>query len=246
MSEASSKPPLHSLRDAEAHVWRVVAAPSLHSVDTLASALSEGEAARAARIRDAAARARFITIRAALRHILARYLGGSAASLDLLTETFGKPVVDPAHGLHFSLTHSRDVTLVAIARTRIGIDVEQIREPRHLERTARRVLHPGTCTLLHTLPAGRRGYTFLLAWTQREAHVKAVGGGLFRTPDSLPFVTGSSDHVLLVRDRHDDSLWSVARFEPDNHATAAVVAAGELRSLRFRSWEPTRIEDLDD
>lgn len=246
MKEASSKPLPLSLHDADAHVWSIAAAPLLSSADALRRCLSAAELARADRTRDDAARARFITTRAALRHILARYVGGTADLLELLTQPHGKPVVDAAHRLHFSLSHSHDLAVLAVARTSVGVDVEQLRRPRHLERTARRILHPDTCLRLLALPQHERVRAFLHAWTQREAHVKAVGGGLFRTPDTLPFADDAGTDVRVVHDRVDGRMWSIARFDPAAQATAALAAPGRLRALHFFTWQPDLTEHAHD
>ena len=243
MSEARFTSVLHTLDQGEAHVWNITVAPS---PDRLTEWLSESEMERVRRFRDATARARFVTARVALRHILSGYLGTSAAAVNVQVEPRGKPVVDTLHGIHFSLSHTRHTTLLAVAATDIGVDVEHLRAPRHLMRIAWRVLHADTCRRLHALPPEDRALLFLRAWTQREAHVKAVGGGLFHTPDTLPLAPPAAGTIALVHDRSDNGPWSVAHFQPDDAEIAAVAARGQLRALRFFSWNPARVEREDE
>ena len=241
MSEAPFTTASNVLAAGELHVWSTPLISDFPSVDRLADCLSREERARAARARDAAARARFITARIALRHILAGYLRRDPHSLPLRVEGRGKPVVDEAHGIHFSLSHARDLALLAFAPALVGIDVEHLRTPRRLTRVARRVMHADTCAALEQLPAHRRGEVFIHAWTQREAHVKALGGGLFHTADTVPFAPVDDTVMGTIRHVHDragGALWSIAHFRPDTSTVGAVVARGDMHTLRFLLWSP--------
>lgn len=241
MSEPTFTAAATVLDAGELHVWSTPLITDFPSVDRLSDCLSHDERRRAARARDAAARARFITARVALRHILAGYLRRDPHTLTLRVESRGKPVVDEARGIHFSLSHARNLALLAFAPALVGIDVEHLRTPRRLTRVARRVMHADTCAVLEQLPAHRRAELFLHAWTQREAHVKAVGGGLFHTADAVPFapvVDAAMGTIRHVHERAGDALWSVAHFRPDATTIAAVVARGDMHTLRFRHWSP--------
>jgi hypothetical protein len=71
--------------------------------------------------------------------------------------------------------------------------------------------------------------------------VKAVGGGLFRTPDTLPFdpyvPADGEPRVLLERD--GDAEWSLARFEPAAGMRAALVVRGRLHGVRIHDTADT-------
>jgi 4'-phosphopantetheinyl transferase len=99
---------------------------------------------------------------------------------------------------------------------------------------ARRVFHTDTCALLQRLDEAARTTAFIDAWTQREAHVKAVGGGLFHTPDLLPFDAGQpvDATVSIVRERNGDAEWSIARLAPVADARASVVVSGAIETVR--------------
>jgi 4'-phosphopantetheinyl transferase len=153
-----------------------------------ATGLSPGEYARAARL-DGAARARFLTARAALRHRLAAYGACAPGDLDFSYGPTGKPTLREPLDLHFSVAHSADLVLLAFARTApVGVDLEAVRPVRRQTRIARRVLADASATALARLPAPERDDAFIWAWTQREAYVKAIGGGVLRSSDPLPFV----------------------------------------------------------
>jgi 4'-phosphopantetheinyl transferase len=257
---------------AEAHVWVVPLDAFPADAGTLAGCLSSDEISH----RDACptddARRRFVVSRAALRVILSHYTGRPPASLMLRRGALGKPFLEQDDGrddaLHFSLSHSRATTVVAVARSETGIDVEHEREPARLQRIARRLLHAETVALLERLHGAARRSAFLDAWTLREAHVKAVGGGLFRTPDTLPFrpaqdldtlvtpaapaaVAGPDDvscpgessllvpHVVM--ERTPRAPWSVVRFTPGDGLRAVCVVRGIIAAVRLHDADALRL-----
>jgi hypothetical protein len=149
-------------------------------------------------IADATARHRFTVARGALRTVVAAYARTAPAALRLAVTRRGKPyLVDGP--VEFSLTtccRSRSDCRGARCRgRRCRAAAGRRMDPLRL---ARRVLHPATVTRCSKqLPADRLEVAFLDAWTQREAHAKALGGGLFHTPDTLPYVAGMT--VAIVR-----------------------------------------------
>jgi 4'-phosphopantetheinyl transferase len=225
------------LQEGEAHVWRVMLSRVREGAAVL-DRLSADERVRVERQRGGEARQRFIATRHALRHILAGYTGESPAAVELVIDARGKPGLAVERSLHFSVSHSGGLALIGVARAEVGVDVERLREPRRLLETARRILHAETVRTLEQLEGERRRTAFLDAWTQRESHVKAVGGGLFLTPDLLPFDAAQSadgaPHACV--ERSGEGEWTVVRFSPDGAARASLVARGRLTRVHYFDW----------
>ena len=165
------------------HVWRVrLGAPFVE----VPSCLSPEERERAFRLQGRA-RARFTATRAALRDHLAGYLGRSPEAVTFRYGETGKPMLLEPEDIHFSVAHSGDVALIAIARgPALGVDLERIRTVPRRARVAARVLAPASAAMLLALPPAQQDDAFIWAWTQREAYVKAIGGGVLRSEDPLP------------------------------------------------------------
>lgn len=104
-----------------------------------------------------------------LRHALA-LLGADAA--EIVTDPQGKPLLPG--GPAFSLSHSGDYVLCAVADRPVGCDVQRIGG--FDLRVARRCLTPAEYAdvLAQSDPAAR----FYRYWTLKESFVKAVGLGL--------------------------------------------------------------------
>jgi 4'-phosphopantetheinyl transferase EntD len=115
-----------TLNQAEVHVWscRLDAAPDAIAYCT--TLLAEDEKIRAARFRDSTDRDRFIVAHALLRRLVATYLETHPARLLFGQAAYGKPFLINHPELCFSLSHSGDFALVALARREVGVDVERL------------------------------------------------------------------------------------------------------------------------
>ncbi len=198
------------------HVWRIgLSAQPAHSATPT---LSADELARARRLVDPAARARYLALRRALRAILARYIGGEPEQLRFGREARGKPfVAAPPTDWAFNLSDSRDLALLAVSRTGpVGVDLEHLRPLPRRDGIARRVFAAEQVAALEASPAAVRDALFFRGWTAFEALQKATGSG-------------------LAGPRADPAKWRVRHFVPAPGAIAALVhpAAVQAEILFF-------------
>lgn len=230
---ARQTPPLE---EGAVHVW-LVRVPSAEEAAPLsagdsaeagshwphgAASLSHDEVDRARTLVEPA-RSRFVVTRNALRSRLAGYLGCAPAHVGFDYGDMGKPHLRSEEWLHFSVAHAGDLALLAFAREApVGVDVERLRRVPRQERIARRVLAPASAEALERIPHEERDRAFIWAWTQREAYVKAIGSGLLRSPDPLPFVWPPRPH--------ESAGWQVAPLpSPDGYYACLVVHGGPRR-----------------
>ena len=160
--------------------------------------LSDDERARARRFvfeRDAR---RFTAAHAALWSLLVQQTGLPRASLGLVSGPFGKPALDGIDSLHFNLSHSHGVGLIALSRTaEVGVDVEVLRPMPDALALAQAHFTRDECAALAALPAALRDRAFLTCWTRKEACLKALGVGLQLAPES--FEVGLAPVARTVR-----------------------------------------------
>jgi len=160
------------------------------------SQLAGDEASRAAGLRFAVDRARFVARRCALRRLLGGYLGLSAGAVELDYGERGKPrLVSPGHaaGLDFNLADSGPLALYAIARGRaVGVDIERLRTDVDVRRVADRVLSPAEWDALAALPPEERTRAFFTRWVAEEAALKLSGRGLAGFDDPARTHRGAS------------------------------------------------------
>jgi 4'-phosphopantetheinyl transferase len=231
------EPPVE-LAPEEAHVWRVPTELPRQRIAQLWSLLSVDEEKRALTLAKGAPRVAYVVTRGALRLVLAGYLGRAAAELLFDYGVHGKPFLGSASGrdLRFSVTHSGSLSLIAIARNReIGIDAETERMPRLALRIARRLFHPATTAALEAMDEAERRAAFLAAWTQHEAYMKAIGAGLFRSPDPLPLCWPRGDGTQLSEEHAIGGatrMWSITPLTPGARHVATLVTEGAIMRVR--------------
>lgn len=155
--------------------------------------LSPAERDRRASYRSSAAAARFVVTRALVRTVLAGRLGAVPREIPITLTDLGKPIV--AGELHFNVSHSGDLVLLAVAEDRaVGIDVERQREvPRAQALIDRWLTEAERREVARRIAAGSlESDAFLRVWSLKEARLKALGVGIAGAPgtdaESLPAV----------------------------------------------------------
>jgi 4'-phosphopantetheinyl transferase len=141
--------------------------------------LSEHEIRRAARFAFARDRRRFIASRAALREILGRLTGIAPERLTIGEGEHGKPFLENSTRLHFNLSHSGEVALIATGgRREVGIDIEECATGTDAAEVAPSVFTDRELTEIAAVPEEARPSAFYRCWTRKEAALKAEGSGL--------------------------------------------------------------------
>jgi 4'-phosphopantetheinyl transferase len=228
-------PVLHS---GEAHVWQSSAGLSEGILERLTRRLPLSERDRALRMRSASARRGFVVARASLRALLGHYLGTSA-ELELRISPYGKPqlAAAPSAPIDFSLAHSGGVVLLAFAAVELGVDIERIRPVARARRIASRVFPAATRSVLESVSEAERWAAFFAAWTQREALVKAVGGGMLVTEDPLDFAwpapAGSRVFEEAASPGSGPRMWTIAHLPAPPSFAAALVVAGVIDRIQL-------------
>ncbi len=228
------------LNHGEIHVWRA----DLTATET-GSLLDARERERAARFHSARDRIRLNAAHSALRRILALYLRCSPEALRFTHTELGKPWIEGP--IRFSMSHSGDVALYAIAHGEVGVDVEQVREGIDVIHIAERFLpveearelrvlskNPGDTPVRGRKPNALRDQpgvspdsfgvspntltgAFFRLWTRREAYLKARGIGIRGVGEAI------------------GPGWFIAELDPGpGYAGAVAIEAPEARVL---TWE---------
>jgi 4'-phosphopantetheinyl transferase len=116
--------------------------------------------------------------------VLALYLDEAEGEIALARDERGKPrlAADPDR-LAFNLSHSGELTLIAVSRGReVGVDVELAKPERDLVALAERALDPEDAAMVRVAAADERNRVFYELWTQHEARLKCLGIGLTGSP----------------------------------------------------------------
>lgn len=117
--------------------------------------------------------------RTLVRTVVGDRLGVPARELDVNRTDTGKPIV--AGGVHFNVSHSGDLILLALSDQRdVGVDVERRREVEKVDALVARWLTPAERRALEAMIADGAGRSdaFLRVWSAKEAQLKALGVGI--------------------------------------------------------------------
>ncbi|MFD5185888.1 4'-phosphopantetheinyl transferase family protein [Streptomyces sp. NPDC058372] len=157
--------------------------------------LDADERKRYADFRRSADRDRYAVGHVALRRLLGAYLSAAPDEVTLEREPcplcggpHGRPAV-PGPGLHFSLSHSGELVLLAFAATPVGIDVEQALGAAAVDDVLAS-LHPREQLELVGHTPATRAEAVLRCWTRKEAYLKGTGEGLPGGPKRTYVGTG--------------------------------------------------------
>jgi phosphopantetheinyl transferase len=110
-----------------------------------------------------------------LRELLGRYADRDPSMLRFTYGRAGKPKLVDAP-IQFSVSHSGELTIVALARNMpVGVDVEGRRHPFRAGDIASRLFHAEEKEQLRALPEDELPAAVLRCWTIKEAVGKAIG-----------------------------------------------------------------------
>jgi 4'-phosphopantetheinyl transferase len=231
------------LIDREAHpvdVWAIGLDQPEAALDGLAALLSDDERRRADRFVFPRDRRRFTVGRAALRTILAGYLGQSPGSIAFSYGPRGKPALARPAGLDFNLAHSHELGLCAVTSGQpVGVDVEWLRPLSDLLRVAETAFSRREVAALLALPERDRPVGFFRCWTRKEAYVKARGDGLALPLDSFDVSIGADQPPALLANRLDPAepaRWTLHSLAPADGYVGALAVAGPPVRLRDLTW----------
>lgn len=229
------------------HVWRIPVATDAALTDACNRLLTAAELQRGKRYTRDEDRLRYQLGRAALRCLLARYLGLSPQQVGMDTNQSGKPQLDAATlayaraangNIHFNLSHSGDWVVAAFARSfAVGIDVEALSAKSASDKLIEYVLSDRESVVLRGLPKPRQTAAFFKGWTSKEAFVKGIGVGLSAGLKSIEVSVDPDQPARLMSapPEHRPDLWQLQTLEiADGYAATLALALPPASAAQIR------------
>ncbi|WP_405872260.1 4'-phosphopantetheinyl transferase family protein [Streptomyces sp. NBC_00005] len=176
------------LGPSDLHLWLLP--PPAAPRDVPVGELDAHERQRAAAYRRTDDRKTYVAAHVGLRRVLSVYTGVAPQRLAIgrewceeCGERHGRPVLVGLPGApEFSLSHSHGLAMVAVARTRVGVDVQAL-PSRETVDACLPLLHPAERQEITRIPAEQRQTAFARLWSRKEAYLKGLGTGLARAAD---------------------------------------------------------------
>lgn len=155
-------------------------------------------------------------VRQAARHVLAGLIGVAPTEIRFDVGDKGKPYLHNDRALYFSVSHSHDVSMIAVTRVAdVGVDIERVRAVPRAEDILRRFFsHEELSSILSD---DHRDLRFVEAWTRGEATVKVRGASVWEaaTPDPTATVRAldaPEDFAAAVAVGGTTAEWNVTQF----------------------------------
>lgn len=220
------------------NVWAIpLAASERYYADAMAL-LNEAERARAVKFHHCSDKLRWVVGRACIKQVLASHLHVSPAQLRFSLATNGKPELSSqvaSPDFRFSLSHSGDWAIVGLTTgAEIGVDIERVRDFDDMNAVAQRVFSGNELLSLETT-TGREFLTaFFLAWTRKEALIKATGEGLGANLQSIEVDQNADAGPRVIRyDKRSTIDWQLVDID---------VAPSYCAAIATERAEPFNIE----
>lgn len=177
--------------------------------------LNSSEKSRYTSFRNEIAARMFLNGRSAVKEIAGLYTGESPQSIDVETDTEGKPYLLNSSDLHFNLSHSGDKLSLAFSRELVGLDLEKKERKGNFVELAKRFFHSEERVRVE---AGGRG-VFLDMWTAKEAMLKLAGKGIAAGLEKARILENGegfmeSTRIFLHRFETDTCVGAVASYSP--------------------------------
>lgn len=228
----------------EVHVWRAYLDREPSTLQPCLDLLAPDERQRADRFRFMKDRVHFVVARAALRQILARYLGTRPQLVSFSYNKYGKPALADGSGdspLRFNVSHSNGIALYAFTLGReVGLDIEFMRDDFAGIEIAEHFFSEGEVATLRAVPESLRTRAFFNCWARKEAYIKARGEGLSHPLHRFAVSLAPGEPPALLRTDNDPleaSRWSLLELTPSEGYVAALVVEGPLPPLRCWQWK---------
>jgi 4'-phosphopantetheinyl transferase len=227
----------------EVHLWAWPLEPRPFDLTAHVELLNREELQRMHSFRFAPDRSRYAVAHANLRRILGAYLGRLPERLCFRANRFGKPELadeDRSSSVHFSLSHSRTIAVLAVALEEpVGVDVEDVRpiEPEVAE------AHFSATEIfaLSSLRGDAWLSGFYRCWTRKEAILKAEGVGLHSALDGfdVSLLPDAPAELLGTREPiHFHYPWKLHDVSPASGTIGALATACDQAKLACFSFVP--------
>lgn len=222
-------PRIASIATDEVHVCSVPLENPPLPIPTLLGCLTADERERADRFRVPKPRVQFITARGILRLLLGNILGMHPEKVPIGYTGIGKPILQGlSDTLQFNVTHTDGLALIALARWRVGVDIERIRPMENPEGLVARFFSPVERTRFSSLDPSKQLNGFFRGWTCKEALIKAAGLSVAYL-DEFDVELNPDEPATLLAARHQElssSEWGLAAWAPAMGYLAAVAVEG--------------------
>ncbi|OOZ83462.1 hypothetical protein BHL35_00225 [Bacillus cereus] len=161
----------------EVHVWKCKINEFKKYIKLYTTWLSNDEYTYAIQFKNEIRRQNYIICRGITKYIISLYTQTSPSHIEISYTQYRKPYLKNQN-LYFNISHSADLVVVALAKKKIGIDIEKIKVLDNYQKIASHFLNNREKGIFYALDTLQQKHLFFTIWSSKEAVVKALGYGL--------------------------------------------------------------------
>jgi len=189
--------------------------------------LAPDEIERAGRYHQEKDQLRFIISRGMLRLLLGKYLNQKPINIHLEIGANKKPFVQNRRGddLHYNVSHSGDLILIAVSNSEVGIDIEKINDSFSYKEILPHNFSDEEILFI------KKPEDFYLLWTRKEALLKATAKGI---DDDLPLIPSlDGTHHVNSEIIGSEKNWNVNSFHIGDGYIGSVTKSCDKNAINF-------------
>jgi len=167
-----------------------------------------------------------------LAQMVCRISGYPVSSISIHRYSNGKPFLPDFPNLHFNITHTDHLAVLAIDTKLVGVDIEKVSTARMA--VANRFFSESEKAMLKNCSGKKRDRLFFELWTIRESFVKAIGVGIF---GSMGDFTPEKNESGWQVNHTETGLWNVKHYNLEKDYLVALCSK--------KNEFPDKIEIID-
>lgn len=214
--------PNYSLNANEVIIYTIYLPNFIDLKSELSEFLNSSEINRAERFHKELDKNRFVICRSILKIVLAAHTKLEAKNIHLDYHFNKKPFLASHPWLHFNVSHSEDFAVIAISRTKVGIDIEYVSEDFNFSNLLPEIFADNE--ILAVQNAANTKHAFYTSWTRKEAFVKALGKGIDEDFKYIPCLDG--EHTIEANLLQTTNNWQIYSFDLEDQYLAAIAFEG--------------------
>lgn len=183
-------------------------------------------------------RMHFGRVRAWLRTVIGSMLSIEPAAIHLRYNLYGKPHLCSTFNLHFNISHSDNIALLALSRHPVGVDVEHVQQNHSMDLIACKQFTPTEQRALRSVSREERNARFITIWTRKEAVVKGMGCGLSVCLSDIDTGMPTTAPAMVLGANQMSTAWYV-RTVPVLPTQLASIATPWKEGKLFLCWPGT-------
>jgi 4'-phosphopantetheinyl transferase len=213
------------------HIWMVNVPQSKSLIDLYSYVISSDEQIRASRFHKEKDQLRFLVSRIALRKLLAYYTRLQPDVLAFSLDDNKRPLLNTKEKdeVHFNISHSGDLILIALADSPIGVDIEFIKPSFHFADVLPTNFNTEEGVFVQNSKSPIS--SFFLLWTRKEALLKATAKGLVDDLKKIQSTDGAYQVDGDVIGSKED--WEVDSFYLSENYLGSIASIHGRKTIRF-------------